>query len=234
MKGAKRQGASRGGAPFNINLDRVSVSHEAVEGVLTCVQDFVRDMMFTQKSFISDSGIAKLKDAVAVADSVIVSDEFNLWSVFADGCNQKVVSDLQSCQEKVVLRRKASQDTNERWFGAPSAGVTSASSSAGRGGVCIFNVVSEGLVEKVTVPEPTASLSLSVKNPVIGSKKNATFFRQMSPKTFEVVSPVSSPRKSYKDDPSFGTALDRDTFGSHRKSGRDRRALPVFHSPKKK
>ena len=57
---------------------------------------------------------AMLQDAAAFADSVIVSEEYNPWSVFGDGCNQEVVSDLQICQEKIVFRRKASRDTSER------------------------------------------------------------------------------------------------------------------------
>ena len=45
------RGASRGGAPFCINLDRVALSREAVGGFITCVQDFVRDPLFKQKHF---------------------------------------------------------------------------------------------------------------------------------------------------------------------------------------
>ena len=50
-----------------------------------------------------------LRDVVGVPDSFIVSSEFNRWSVLGDECNQQVASDLTSCQEKVVLRRKASE-----------------------------------------------------------------------------------------------------------------------------
>ena len=109
--------ASRRGAPFSNNLNCVGPSREPIEGVITCVQDFVRDRLFTQKIFFFDSAVAMLKDAVVVADSVIVSEEFNQWSVFGDGCNQQVASDLQTCQ-KVEMRRKASRDTSERWIGA--------------------------------------------------------------------------------------------------------------------
>ena len=116
------KGANRHRSPFSIKLDCVAVNGEAVEGVITCVEDFVRDPLFTHKSFYSDSGVAMLKDAVAVAGSVIVGEDFNPWSVFGDGCNQQDVSHLQSCPEKVVFWRKASQHRGERWFGGPSAG----------------------------------------------------------------------------------------------------------------
>ena len=207
------RGASRRGVPFSINFERVVLSRETVEGVITCVQDFVRDRLFTQQSFF-DSGEAMLKDAVAVADSVIVSDEFNQRSVFGDGWNQQVVSDLQPCQEKAVMRRKASRDTNERCFGAQSAGLPSASTSAGRGAVRILNVVEEGPVKYVAVPEPNAISSHSVKIPVIGSKtKTSASSGPMSRKHSEVDSRVTSPRKSYMDDSSFGAALDREALG---------------------
>ena len=63
------RGAGRRGVNFNINLDRVAISHEAVEGV----QDFLRDASFAQRGFFSVSGVTMLKDAVAVAYSAIVS-----------------------------------------------------------------------------------------------------------------------------------------------------------------
>ena len=80
-----------------------------MEGVITCVQYFVRDASFTQ-NFFSDSGVAMLQGAVAAADSVIVTEDYNPRSVFGHGCNQQVVSGLKSCH-KIVHRREASTDT---------------------------------------------------------------------------------------------------------------------------
>ena len=91
----------------------MAVSREAVAGVISCVQDVVRNATITQRSFFSDSGVVMLNQASAFADSVIVIEEYNPWSVFGDGRNQQPASSLQSCQEKVALRRKASRDTNE-------------------------------------------------------------------------------------------------------------------------
>ena len=139
------------------HLDRVALCREAVERVITCVQDFLRDHWFTQKNFFSDSGVAMLNEAVAVADIVIVSEDFKPWFVF--GCNQQVESDLQICQEKVAMAWNASRDKSERWFSAQSAGFPSASTSAGRQGVRIMKFVEEGQVENFAVPEPIASSS---------------------------------------------------------------------------
>ena len=200
------RGASIRGAPFSTNIDCVALSREAIEGVITCVQDFARNPLFTQKSF-SENGVAMLKYTVDVADSVFVNEEVSPCSVFGDGCNQQVVSVFQSCQKKVVMRRKASRDTSERWFGAQSAGSPSTSASAGRSGVQISSFVEEAQVDHVAVPDPTVSSAHSVKSPVIGIKrKESVSSGPMSQNHSEKVSPVTSPRKSYVDDPSFGVA----------------------------
>ena len=90
-------------------------------------------------------------------------------------------------------------------------------------------------MECVAVPEPTAGSSRSVKSLVIGSKRTTSVsFEPRSRKHFEVVGPVTSPRKSYVDDPSLGAALDRETFECNRRSGCDRRAPPIFTFSKKK
>ena len=152
------RGAGRRGAQFSISLDRVAISREAVERVITGVEDFVRNGSFTQRSLFPDSGVATLQDAVAPADNVIVTEDYNPWSVFGDWCNDHVVSDLQSCQ-KVVLRRKASRDTSGRWIGAQSDGSPSAATTPARRGVRISNIVGVGLVHYVNSREPTASSS---------------------------------------------------------------------------
>ena len=181
-----------------------------------------------------DSGVAMLKDVLIVADSVIVSEEYNPWSVFWDGCNQQVVYDLQSCQEKVLLRRKASRDTSERWFRARSAGSPSAGTTAVHSGVRNSNTLEEGQVEYVAVLEPDASSSRSVKSPVIGSKGKACISSGPMPReSFAVVSPVRSLHKCNVDDPGFSAALDREASGSRRRSGCERRLPLIFEFAKK-
>ena len=115
----------------------MAMSREVLEGVIASVQDFVRDSSITQEKFFSDSGVAMLKDAVASDGWVIVSEEYNPWSVFEDGGNQQVVSDLQSCQEKVVWLRKASRDTSKHLFEARSAGPPSTENTSRLSGVRI-------------------------------------------------------------------------------------------------
>ena len=86
----------------------MAISGKAVEEVITCVQVVVRGDSFIQRNFFSDSGMAMLQHAVAAGDRVIVTEEYNPWSVFGDGSNQQIVSDFQSWQEKTLFRRKAS------------------------------------------------------------------------------------------------------------------------------
>ena len=136
----------------------MAISREAVERVITGVEDFVRNGSFTQRSSFPDSGVATFQYAVAAADNVIVTEDYNPWSVFGDCCNDHVVSDLQSCL-KVVLRRKASWDTSGRWFGAQSDGSPSAGTTLARSRVRTSNNVGEGQVEYVNSREPTASSS---------------------------------------------------------------------------
>ena len=66
----------------------MAISCDEIEGVIACVQAFVREPSFTHRSFFSDSGVATLKDAVAIADSVLVGGVYNPWSVFGDGYSQ--------------------------------------------------------------------------------------------------------------------------------------------------
>ena len=90
-------------------------------------------------------------------------------------------------------------------------------------------------MEYVAVQEPTASSSRSLRSPVIWSKKKASVSSgPMSPKQFEVVSPVNGPRKSYVDDPCFDAALNREASGSRRRKRFDRLVPPNFALAKRK
>ena len=62
---------------FTVSLDGVAMGHEKVKGALACVQDFVRDPLFTQRNFFSETGISMLNTAVAAADANQHSSEFD-------------------------------------------------------------------------------------------------------------------------------------------------------------
>ena len=98
---------------FNVSLDGVATSHEKVNWTVVCVQDFVRQSLFTQINFVSETGINMLNIAVATADAVPHSSVFDPWGAIGVEAGP-VTAYLKSCREKVVLRRKAVKDTRER------------------------------------------------------------------------------------------------------------------------
>ena len=102
---------------FTLSLDGVGIDHEKVKGAVACVQDFVRQPPFTQRSFFSDTGISMLNTAVTAADAVRNSDRFNpLGAIDVEA--GPVIADLKSCREIILSQRKAVKDTWERWFSA--------------------------------------------------------------------------------------------------------------------
>ena len=212
---------------FTISLDHVANKKEEVRGVLFCVQDFVRSPHFTQRNFFSETGLSMLSESVAIADSITSSPVYAPWSVVASASSSQVIADMCSCWDR-VLRRPSAKDTSERWHhvGTPRAETSS------RPGVRISDVVEEGSVEYVPVgppvlgsPGPSKMSSLSRRR-----KRKITRFPVKLPRRFEVSSaPVSPPRRSLVEDPSFASALAAPASrGKSRRSGRDCRAAPVF------
>ena len=223
-------GANERRAKFSTSVDWMAKSHESVERVFACVLDFVRDPSFTQKSWFSDSVTSVLGDAAVIAVSVIVSDETNPWSVFVDGCNQQIASELTSCQKKDVMRRKACRDTSGRSFGTQHASLLSTGATVGRRGVRVSNNLEEREVEYVALPEPAASSSNCVKSVV---KKTPSSSAAKLPKRFEFDSPVTCRHKACVEDPSSSAALDREASGSRRRNGRDLCTAPLFQFGRK-
>ena len=52
-----------------------------------------------------------------------------------------VITDLKSCREKVLLRKKTVEDTRERWFLADSVASSAVGEAAPRTTVCISDAV---------------------------------------------------------------------------------------------
>ena len=127
-----------------------------------------------------------------------------------------------------MLRRRSARDTSERWY----HGGTPRSETASRPGVKISHVVEEGRVENVPVGPPAlvSPGPSKIRSPSSKRKRKITRSPVKLPRRFEVSSrPASPPRRSLVDDPSFASALAASTSrGKSRRSGRDRRAAPVF------
>ena len=222
------RGSSTQCEDFSISLDRVAINKEEVRGVLLCVQDFVRSPHFTQRNFFSETGLSMLSESVAIADGITSSPVFAPWSVVVSAYATQVISDLCAYWDRVVLRRRTAKDTSEPWY----HGGTPRSETASRPGVRISDVVEEGRVEYVPVGPPALGSPgpSKIRSPSSKRKKKITRSPVKLPRRFEVSSPPASPpRRSLVEDASFASALAASTSrGKSHRSGRDRRAAPVF------
>ena len=222
------RGSPTQGEEFTISLDRVAIKKEEVHDVQFCVQDFVRSPHFTQRNFFAETGLTMLSESVAIADSITSSPVYAQWSIVESASARQVIADLCACWDRVVLRRRTTKDTSERWY----HGSTPRSETASRPEVRISDVVEEGRVEYVPVAPPALGPPGPSKISSSSSKRKRKITRSpvKIPRRFEVSSPPASPtRRSLVEDPSFASALAAPASrGKSRRSGRDRRATPVF------
>ena len=108
----------------------------------------------------------------------------------------------------------------------------SSGESSSQYGVRISTVVEEGQVDYVPVAAPSRTVANQGHrrtSPGKGKKK-MSHSPGKSPRHFEVSSPSPSSRKrTVLDDPNFAAALTTESpRGKTRKSGRDRKAAPIF------
>ena len=208
---------------FTVSLDGVAIDHQQVKGAVACVQDFVRHLLFTQRSFFSETGISMLNTAVTAADAVRNSDRFDPWGATGVEAGPDI-ADLKSCREKILSHRKAVKDTRERWFSAETVASSAVSESAPRTTVRISDVVEVGDVQYVAEHEKLGlpCCSRSTSSPGKSKKRQTSLSPGVSKKKFSVASPSVSR-------PSFKSALQKSFEKSGAKrSGRDRRNAPVF------
>ena len=156
---------------FQLNLDRVTIDYRSIDSAICCVQSFVRDPLFTQRDFFTDSGISMLLSAVNVG-SVCEDSVYDPWAVISTEGYAAVVSDLKRAYDVVVVRRKDARDTSERWFGVVAS--SAVGESSGQQAVRISNVVEVGQVEYL--PQSVSatqvpSTSFAVKNPGKGNRR---------------------------------------------------------------
>ena len=219
------------GEKFTVNLDRVAIREDIVCGVLLCVQDFVRDPVFTQRSSFSKTGVEMLSEAAAISDSITSSSLYVPWSAVETESSARIISNLKTCFEKAVERRRVVKDTSEQWYRLGAVRPSSGESSS-QYGVLISTVVEEGQVDYVPVAAPSrkvASQSRRLSSPGKGKKK-VSHSPVKVPRQFEVSSlSVSSRKRTVIDDPNFAAAVTTESpRGKTRKSGRDRKAAPIF------
>ena len=219
------------GEQFTVCLERVSIRENTVRGVLLCVQDFVRDSAFTQRSFFSETCVEMLSEAAAISDIITSSSVYLPWSTVESESSARICADLKTCFEKAVERRRVVKDTSEQWYRLGAVRPLSGESSS-QYGVRISTVVEEGQVDYVPVaapPHKVASHSRRLSSPGKG-KKIVSHSPVPVRRQFEVSSPpVSSRKRTVTDDPNFAAALISESArGKRRRSGRDRKAAPNF------
>ena len=221
------------GEKFTVCLDRVAIPENTVRGVLLCVQDFVRNPVFTQRSFFSKTGVEVLSEAAAISDSITSCSVYLPWSTLESESSTRICADLKTCFEKVLERRRMVKDTSEQWYRLGAVRPSSGESSS-QYGVRISTVVDEGQVDYVPVAAPShkvASHRRRLSSPGKGKKKVSHSPVQVR-RQFEVSSPpVSSRKRTVTDDPNFAAALISESpRGKTRRSGRDRKAALIFRS----
>ena len=128
---------------FTVSLNGVAISHDKVKWAVARVQVFVHHPLFTQRNFFSETGISMLDTAVTAAEAVRKSSTFDPWGAIGVEAGP-VIEDLKSCREKIVSRRKALKDTQERWFGAEFVVSSAVGETAPRTTVRISDVVEVG------------------------------------------------------------------------------------------
>ena len=169
-----------------------------------------------------------ISESVAIADSFTSSPVYAPWSVVESAYASQVITDLCLSWDRVVLRCRTAKDTSERWY----HGGTPRSETASGLGVRISDVVEEGRVEYVPAAPPALDPRgpSKIRSSSSKRKRKITQGPVKSPRIFEVSSPAASPqRRSLVEDPSFASALAATTSrGKSSRSGRDRRAAPVF------
>ena len=212
-------------------LDRVAIPENIVRGVLLCAQNFVRDPVFTQRSFFSEAGIEVLSEAAAISDSITSSSVYVPWSTVESESSARIISDLKTCFEKVLERRRVVKDTSEQWYRLGAVRPSSGESSS-QCGVHISTIVEEGQVDYVPVAAPSRKVSSHSRHPSSpGKEKKKVSHSPVKVRhQFEFSSPsVSSRKRTVTDDPTFAAALMTESpRGKTRRIGRDRKAAPIF------
>ena len=98
---------------FTVIVDRVASREEVVHGVMLCVQDFVRDPVFTQRSVFSETGVAMLSEAAAISDSITSSTFYAPSSEVESKLSGPIIADLETCFERALDRCRVVKDTSE-------------------------------------------------------------------------------------------------------------------------
>ena len=202
---------------FTVSLNGVALSRRVVETSIACMQSFVRSPRFIQRDFFSDNGINLLVSAVNAAGSVRDQPTCEPWSNELPEGNEATLVTLRKSYEAVVVGRKYSRDTSERWFGVRSVESSEVGESSCLTGVRISDVVEVGQVEYLSESvlardQPCSSTTISPRVPGKRKRKrSATAAPAATPKRLFELDDVSivlpKGRGVYFEDPNVECAL---------------------------
>ena len=172
-----------------------------------------------------------LSEAAAISDSITSGSFYVPWSAVETESSARIISDLKTSFEKALERRRVVKDTSEQWYRLSAVRPSSGESSS-QYGVRISTVVEEGQVDYVPVAAASrkvASQSRRISSQEKGKRKCLTVQSNYLV-NLKCLVPLSAPRKrTVIDDPNFAAALTTESpRGKTRKSGRDRKAAPIF------
>ena len=156
---------------------------------VACVQDFVHHLLFTQRSFFSETGTSMIDTAVTAADAVRNSDSFDP-SGGIDVEAGPVIADLKSCREKILSQRKAVKDIRKRWFSAETVASSAVGESAPRTVVRISDFVEVGDVQYVAEHGRLCLPCCSRSSPGKGKKTQTSMSPGVSKKTVFCFQPI--------------------------------------------
>ena len=171
-----------------------------------------------------------VSESVAIANSITPKPVYASWVIVETACAGQLVTKLCGFWDRVVLRRRTTKDTSERWF----RGGNPRSETTLRPGVRNSVAVEERSVEDV----PVASPAFGPPGPSKIRSSSSQRRRKISPgpmklrRKIEISSPPTSPQKlTLVEDLSFpSTVASQVSRGKSRRSGRDQRAAPVFQN----
>ena len=203
------RGPVTSGEKFTVNLDWVAIRENIVRGVLVCVHDFVRDPVFNQRSFFSETGVAMLSQAAAISDSITSSSLFVPWSEVDSESSDQIIADQKTCFEKALDCLRDVKDTSEQWYALgdvrPSSG-----ESPSQYGVRNSTVVEEVQVKYVPVVASSRNVAGHCRHLSSSGKGKKKVSRSpvKLPRQFEVSSlSVISRKRAVVDNPAFASVL---------------------------
>ena len=97
-----------------MNFDRVTISRPAIDSTICYVQSYMRNPLYTQWDFFTDSGISMMLNAVNVANTVCEVSLFEPWNCVLRERPDAVFRGLKKAFYVVVIHWKDARDTFER------------------------------------------------------------------------------------------------------------------------